>query len=147
VQAASAWDVADACLLAAEGANTAGRIYNLGSDPDGVPTVLEEVRALVEHAGTGSPIVRIPAPLLRTAARALQLVKLSPIAPEHYILADRDFVLDIRAAQQELGFAPQFDNTQMLLDAYDAYVRSGPPALAPKHPVLRLLDRIPRWGG
>lgn len=148
VQAASAWDVADACMLAAERSGTAGRCYNVASDPAGVPTVLEEVKALVEHAGTESPIVRIPAAVLRAAARTLRVMQLSPIAPEHYILADRDFVLDIRSAREELGWMPRLDNAQMLIDAYDAYVRGGG-AQAPQHPVLKVLDRIValRWGG
>jgi len=142
VQAVSAWDVADACVLAASHAGRARPILNLGAEPDGVPTVEEMVRALIAHAGTRSPVVKIPAGLLRGAARALYAVGLSPIVPEHYILADTNFVLDIRAARDELGWRPAFDNVRMLCDAYDSYVAAGPAARPPPHPVLRLLDAL-----
>ena len=143
VQMVSAWDVADACRLAAEVPEARGAVLNLGSEPDTVPTVLEEVHALVRHAGTGSRVVRIPAALLRTAARLLGLVGLSPIVPEHYILADQTFILDIGAAKRVLGWQPRFDNVRMLTDAYDWYVAAGERYRPAPHPVLRLLDAIP----
>jgi nucleoside-diphosphate-sugar epimerase len=119
---------------------------NLGSDPDDVPTVEEMVRALVAHAGTGSPLVKIPAGLLRTAARALHRVGLSPIVPEHYILADTNFVLDIRRAREALGWEPRYGNIEMMCDAYDSYVDScealGADARRAMHPLLRILDAI-----
>jgi len=142
VQASSAWDVADACIAAAESPRSKGGVFNVAADPAGVPTVLEEVRALIEHAGSGSPVVRIPALLLRNAARALNLVRLSPIVPEHYILADKNFVTDIEAARQELAWQPRYDNTRMLIEAYDWYIGAGPAYRPVSHPILRLLDRI-----
>jgi nucleoside-diphosphate-sugar epimerase len=142
VQAVSAWDVADACVLAAESETTPRPILNLGSDPATVPTVEEEVRALIAHAGTRSPVIKIPAALLRTAARMLNTVGLSPIVPEHYILADTNFVLDISAAREDLGWEPKVGNAQMMCDAYDDYVRAGVGARPAPHPILRLLDAV-----
>jgi nucleoside-diphosphate-sugar epimerase len=142
VQASSAWDVADACIAAAERPEARGRAYNVAADPGSVPTVLEEVRALIAHAGTGSPVVRIPAFALRGAARALHLVGLSPIVPEHYLLADKDYVLDIGAAQRDLGYRPRYDNVRMLAEAYDWYVAAGPAWRPAPHPILRLIDRL-----
>ncbi|UCE86259.1 MAG: NAD-dependent epimerase/dehydratase family protein [Deltaproteobacteria bacterium] len=142
VQMVSAWDVADACRLALERPEASGAFLNLGSEPDSVPTVYDEVRALVEHAGTGSTIVRIPAFALRSAARLLQPFGLSPIVPEHYILADRDFILDIGAARRVLGWQPRHDNVRMLVDAYDWYAgaderyRFRPPVM------LRILNAL-----
>jgi nucleoside-diphosphate-sugar epimerase len=142
VQTASVWDVADAAIRAAESPDSRGGVFNLGADPEGVPTVLEMVRALIEHAGTRSRVVRIPATALRSAARALRLVRLSPIAPEHYLLADSDFVLDIDAARERLGWAPRHSNVQMMIDAYQWYVAEGQASQPPPHPLLRLMNRI-----
>jgi nucleoside-diphosphate-sugar epimerase len=142
VQASSAWDVADACIAAADSPRSKGGVFNVAADPPGVPTVLEEVRALIEHAGTGSRVVRIPALLLRNAARALNLVRLSPIVPEHYILADKNFMTDIQAAKDVLAWEPQYDNTRMLIEAYDWYLGAGPAYRPVSHPILRLLDWI-----
>jgi nucleoside-diphosphate-sugar epimerase len=142
VQASSAWDVADACIAAATSPAARARAYNVAADPAGVPSVIEEVRALVAHAGTRSPIVRIPAFALRGAARALHLVGLSPIVPEHYLLADKDYLLDIGAAQRDLGYRPRYDNVRMLLEAYDWYASAGPAWRPARHPILRLIDLV-----
>ena len=142
VQAVSAWDVADACILAAERGRPTRPILNLGSDPATVPTVEEEVRALIEHAGTRSRIVKIPAALLRTAARLLNTVGLSPIVPEHYILADTNFILDISAAREDLGWEPKIGNAQMMCDAYDDYLAAGEAARPVPHPILRMIDAV-----
>ena len=142
VQASSAWDVADACLRAAQSPLARGGFYNVAADPEGVPTVRQEVEALVAHAGTGSPIVPIPAWLLRSAARGLGLLGMSPIVREHYVLADRDFVLDIRAARQALDWEPRYDNERMLIEAYDRYVAAEEAYRPATHPVLRVLDSL-----
>ncbi|MEE2674730.1 MAG: NAD(P)-dependent oxidoreductase [Myxococcota bacterium] len=142
VQAVSAGDVADACVLAATHDGRTRSILNLGSDPASVPSVEEMVTALVAHAGTRSPVVKIPSGLLRNAARALHLARLSPIVPEHYILADSNFILDIGAAREDLGWAPQLSNIQMTCDAYDSYLAGGAAMRPTPHPILRILDAI-----
>jgi dTDP-glucose 4,6-dehydratase len=142
VQFSSAWDVADACIAAALAPGAAGRVFNVAAEPATVPTVLEMVRGLVAHAGTRSPIVPIPAFALRAAARALDLVRLSPLVPEHYLLADSDFVLDIAAAREALGWTPRHDNLGMVIDAYDGYVRAGERSWPRLHPLVRALNRL-----
>jgi nucleoside-diphosphate-sugar epimerase len=125
VQMASAWDVADACLRAAE-------------RPEA--TVRQQVEALIAHARSLSRIVTIPAGLLRTAARALNVVGLSPIVPEHYLLADATFVCDVTKARTVLGWKPRFDNVALTCDAYDWYVAHLDEMPARRNPVLALLD-------
>jgi nucleoside-diphosphate-sugar epimerase len=142
VQSVSAWDVADACLLAAEKPEARGRCFNLGSAPEAVPTVEEMMQGLIDHADTGSRVIKIPAALLRNTARVLNLVNLSPIVPEHYILADSNFILDISAAREVLGWEPRYDNIQMICDAYDWYAAAGESVRPPPHPMLRILSLL-----
>ena len=139
VQMVSAWDVSEACVCAAE-ANSDVRFFNIGSNPEEVPSVADQVRALITHAGSGSTVIPIPAGLLRTAARALDLIKMSPIVPEHYILADTNFVLDIDLARKHLGWQPKRNNVQLMTEAYDWYVENLDRVRAAPHPVLRLLS-------
>ncbi len=140
VDMASAWDVAEACLLAAERPESRGEAFNIGSA--GVPTAREQVQALIAHAGSRSRIVSLPAALLRNTARALHAVGLSPLVPEHYLLADREFVLDMSRAKRMLGWTPRYTNVRMTNEAYDWYV-SGWPATRPvAHPMLRLVERF-----
>jgi nucleoside-diphosphate-sugar epimerase len=137
----SAWDVADACVLAADSPASRGAVLNLGSENP--PTVRAQVEALIAHAGSPSRVVTIPAALLRTAARTLDLVRLSPIVPEHYLLADSTFVLDVTRAKELLGWRPKHDNVRMTCDAYDWYVQNLTAARPRRGLVLRLLDALP----
>jgi nucleoside-diphosphate-sugar epimerase len=140
VDMASAWDVAEACQLAAVRPGSRGQAFNLGSA--GVPTVHEQVEALITHAGSRSRIVPVPAGLIRNGARALHLVGLSPLVPEHYLLADREFVLDQSRAHRLLGWGPRHTNVQMTNAAYDWYVETWPAGRPFAHPMLRLVDRL-----
>jgi nucleoside-diphosphate-sugar epimerase len=140
VQMASAWDVADACLLAAERPESRGGVFNLGATV--VPTVREQVEALIRAVGSRSRVVAIPAALLRTAARTLDLVGLSPIVPEHYLLADSTFVLDVSRARTVLGWQPRFGNVELMLDAYRWFAAHADEAAPRRGPVLALLDAL-----
>lgn len=138
VQMVSAWDVADACILAANASEARGAVLNLGADV--TTTVRQQVEALVNHARSRSRVVPIPGRLLRAAARGLRLVGLSPIVPEHYLLADSTFILDTSRARSVLGWIPKFDNVALMADAYDWYVANAAHAAPRRGPILALLD-------
>jgi nucleoside-diphosphate-sugar epimerase len=140
VQMTSAWDVADACLLAAERSESRGAFLNLGATD--VPTVRGQVESLIAHAFSRSRVVAFPAWLLRNAGRALNVVKLSPIVPEHYLLADADFVLDVAEAQRVLGWQPRYSNVRMTTEAYDWYCRNVERVRAKPGLVLRMLNAL-----
>lgn len=140
VQMVSAWDVADACLLAATTPAARGAILNLGAEI--VPTVRAQVEALVAHAGSPSRIVPIPAGLLRAAARVLNVTGLSPIVPEHYLLADSTFVLDCTRARDVLGWRPRHTNVSLTCEAYDWYVAHAAEVAPRRGPILALLDAL-----
>jgi nucleoside-diphosphate-sugar epimerase len=142
VQMVSADDVAAAASLAARAPDTAGLVVNVGSDPATVPTVRAQVEALVRHAGGRSRITTIPATLLRNAARVLNVFGVSPIVPEHYLLADANFVLDIRRARERLGWQPTGDNVKITCDAYEWYCRNWERVAPKPNPALRLLEAL-----
>jgi len=140
VQMMSAWDLADACVLAAERPASKGAVLNLGATD--VPTVRGQVEALIAHAGSRSRVVPIPAALLRNAARVLNVVGLSPIVPEHYLLADATFVLDVGAAERTLGWRPAYSNVRMMAEAYDWYRDNWAKVRGEPGVVLRLLNAL-----
>src|SRR5439155_22039315 len=82
IQTTSGWDLARACIRAVDTAASSGEVLNIGSEPDTVPAVEAQVRTLIAHAGSHLSLARIPAALLRNAARALQAVGLSPSVPQ-----------------------------------------------------------------
>jgi nucleoside-diphosphate-sugar epimerase len=140
VQMVSAWDVADACILAERSPAARGAVLNLGAEVNA--TVRQQVEALIAHAHSPSRIVAVPAALLRTAARVLRVVGLSPIVPEHYLLANTTFILDTTRARDTLGWRPRFDNVGLMIDGYDWY-RAHADAAAPRRgAILALLDAI-----
>jgi nucleoside-diphosphate-sugar epimerase len=144
-------DLADACLAAAERPGPAD--YNIGAAVFG--TMLETLRGLVQHAGTGSRIVSVPmtpaAALTRLAGRA----GLSPLGPYHALMYGRSLWFDIRKARNELGFTPRFGNIEMLCHSYDWYVahraeilarRAGSPhSMAVRQRALKFLPRVLAW--
>jgi len=138
VQMVSADDVAEACRLAAETPAARGLVLNLGAD--GVPTVRAQVEALIRHAGSRSRVVPVPAALVRNAARALRPFGLSPLVPEHYLLADTTFILDTTRARTVLGWTPRQDNVALTCAAYDWYAQHAHEAAPRRNAVLALLD-------
>src|SRR5438067_79943 len=138
VQMVSAEDVAEACRLAAETPAARGLVLNLGAD--GVPTVRAQVEALIRHAGSRSRIVPVPAALVRNAARVLRPFGLSPIVPEHYLVADATFILDTTRARTVLGWTPRQDNVALTCAAYDWYAQHAHEAAPRRNAVLALLD-------
>ena len=138
VQMVNADDVAEACLLAAATPAARGLVLNLGADR--VPRVRAQVEALIRHAGSRSRVVPVPAALVRNAARTLGLLGLSPIVPEHYLLADATFVLDTTRARTVLGWTPRLDNVALTCAAYDWYATHAGEAAPRRSAVLALLD-------
>jgi len=112
-------DLVDAILLAVE-RPVAGLTFNLGAARFG--TVAEDLRELIEHAGSRSRVSGLPAGPARVALGALALAGLSPLSAWHYRSADKDVVFEITAAEHRLEWKPRFSNGETLGGAYDWYV-------------------------
>ncbi|MBI2871175.1 MAG: NAD(P)-dependent oxidoreductase [Candidatus Omnitrophica bacterium] len=139
-------DLAEACVQAAAAGDQ--MIINLGADR--LPSVREVLTALAAHAGTGCKVKAAPAAPTRLILRGLDKLGLSPLGTEHYLLADRDYVLDCSRAKKLLGWAPRQDPLREMQSAYDWYVEHRNEvgkmkgADRPGEKVLRLA-RLFRW--
>ena len=111
-------DLVDAIVRAAE-RPVAGRTFNVGAKEFG--TVKEDLEALVRHARSSSRVTPVPARPVQTILRALELLRLSPLAEWHYKTADKDSFVAIERAEQELGWSPRLSNAETLIAAYDWY--------------------------
>jgi len=86
-------------------------------------TMLEDLGRLIEHAGSSARLKPLPGSVGRRALRALELAGLAPLGEWHHcIAADRDSVIDISRARDELGWVPRFSNAEALTCAFDWYV-------------------------
>lgn len=119
-QMVSVYDLIDACLLAEEKGRPG--IYNIGAD--NIPKVKELLTALVMHAGTGARVIPTNANLIRSILIILDKLNLTPLGTEHYLIADKDYILDTSKAKKELGWVPKYGHIEMMNAAYDWYIEN-----------------------
>ena len=51
-------------------------------------------------------------------------LRLSPLAPWHYLTYHKPFVFDISKAQRELGWTPRYGNQESLIESYEWYLEN-----------------------
>jgi nucleoside-diphosphate-sugar epimerase len=112
-------DLVEATVSAAS-ADVAGETFNVGATEFG--TVRSDLEALIEHAGSGSRLRPVPVRPAEVSLRALELLRLSPLAEWHYRTAHRDSYVDVSRAQRLLGYSPRLSNAQALCETYDWYL-------------------------
>jgi nucleoside-diphosphate-sugar epimerase len=113
-------DLVDAIVLAAERGDAAGETVNVGAREFG--TVRSDVQALIDHAGSSSRLTAVPARPAEVALRALELLRVSPLAEWHYKTAHRDSFVDVGRAERLLGWTPRFSNAEALCRTYVWYL-------------------------
>jgi len=146
-QMISASDLCDACILAAESDKSAGEIFNIGADQ--YETLKEDLVKLIQHAGTSSKILPLPARPTRIALSILYHLGLSPLVPWHYNNMHKSICLDTTKAKQVLGWKPKQSNQDMLIESYDWYIEhckeletGTSHRQAPAQKILKWLRRI-----
>jgi nucleoside-diphosphate-sugar epimerase len=113
-------DLVDAIVLAAERPEASGETLNVGAKEFG--TVRSDLQALIDHAGSTSRLTPIPARPAEIALRALELLRVSPLAEWHYKTAHRDSFVDVSKAERLVGWAPRCSNAEALCRTYDWYL-------------------------
>ncbi len=113
-------DVVDACLRALRVGQRG--VFNLGSEAP--PSVGELLTGLMARAGSRSRLVRLPAAAARCGLTLLDWLGMSPLAPEQFRIASRDYVLATERARAALGWSPKLSDADMLWAAYEAYLKS-----------------------
>lgn len=140
-----ALDLAEACLLSARAPGS--HVYHVGSDR--VKPLRDVYAAVIEEAGSGSRLVRLPARPAHLALSLLHRLGLSPLGPYHGRLISGTFVFDTRRIQEDLGWAPTRTNDAMLREAYRFYAWREPgrsDALSAHRQSARMgLLRLVKW--
>jgi nucleoside-diphosphate-sugar epimerase len=113
-------DLMDAYLLLLD-KGRAG-IHAVGTDRFG--TFRQGLETLIEHAGTQSRIKSLPAGPAIATLRLLDVLRLSPLAPWHYLTSDADFYCDVQPLL-DLGWAPRYSNDEMLAECYDWFLANA----------------------
>jgi nucleoside-diphosphate-sugar epimerase len=113
-------DLVEAIVRAARMPEAAGQTFNVGATEFG--TVRSDLQALIDHAGSSSRLQPVPARLAEVVLRALELLRLSPLAEWHYKTAHKDSFVDVSRAQRLLGWEPRLSNREALIQTYDWYL-------------------------
>jgi nucleoside-diphosphate-sugar epimerase len=141
-------DLADACLRAADTRGSAA--FNVGAARFG--SMRDTLEALVAHAGTGSRVVSLPKAPAVAAMKMTSMLRLSPLAPYHWLMYGESMYFDVAPARTALGWEPRYSNVEMMIEAYAWYVAHRDEILAAKsgsphrsalnQGVLRLVGRL-----
>lgn len=119
-QMASVHDCVTAALRAVAAGLPAGP-FNLGSiDP---PRVHALLAGLIAQVGSRSRLLRTPAGAMKSVLSLFDHVGLTLLHPEQFRIADADYVLDLSATTQTLGFVPEYNDRDMLVAAYEEFRR------------------------
>ena len=96
-------------------------IFNVGTDK--YRTLKKDLTELCEYAGTGSRVKSLPVKPSIYLLKFLDKIRLSPLAPWHYLTYHKPFYFDISKPMKELGWKPKASNIQMMKESYDWYLK------------------------
>jgi len=113
-------DLVDAIVRAGTLPEAARGTFNVGAAEFG--TVRSDLQALIDHAGSESRLQPVPVKPAEIILRALELLRVSPLAEWHYKTAHRDSFVDTSRAQRVLGWQPRLSNREALIETYDWYL-------------------------
>lgn len=113
-------DLMDVYMLAVDRGKPG--IYNVGTDRYG--TLREALEKLIRHAGSPSRVRSLPESLTIRTLQTLDFLRLSPLAPWHYLTYHKPFCFDVRH-DLELGWKPRYSNDEMLRECYDDFLAGG----------------------
>ena len=96
-------------------------IYNLGSKNP--PIVKDLLNSLIEFAGSKSLLIPTWGYGVKKMLNILDILNLTLMYPEQFLLADSEFVLEISDLEEKLGFKPKYNDKDMLIEAYKSYLQ------------------------
>ncbi|HXH87912.1 MAG TPA: NAD(P)-dependent oxidoreductase [Gaiellaceae bacterium] len=113
-------DLVDAIVRSFTAAGVAGESLNVGARDFG--TVREDLQGLIDHAASSSRLTPVPVRPAELALRALELLRVSPLAEWHYKTAHTDSFASTEKAERLLGWTPRLSNARTLIETYDWYL-------------------------
>lgn len=94
-------------------------IYNVGTNRFG--SLREALENLIRHTGSKSKVKSLPVGLTINTLRILDFMRLSPLAPWHYLTYHKPLYFDTKPLE-ELGWNAQYSNDEMLAESYDWFL-------------------------
>lgn len=93
--------------------------YNLGSKDS--PDIRQLLQGTVKAAGKHSIVIPTPGKLVKWTLGVLDKIGLTLMYPEQFMIADEEYILDISETEDDLDWHPQYNDEDMLKEAYRMY--------------------------
>ncbi len=90
-------------------------VFNLGSDFP--PEVRSLIPSVLKQLHKQRIVVKLPARATKFFLNVLDLLSLSPLVPEQFMIADQNFVLDTLKFKKISGWVPENSDKDMLFEA------------------------------
>lgn len=110
-------DLMDAYMIALD--RDKPGIYNVGTNRFG--SLREALENLIRHTGSKSKVKSLPVGLTINTLKILDFMRLSPLAPWHYLTYHKPLYFDTKPLE-ELGWNAQYSNDEMLAESYDWFL-------------------------
>lgn len=115
-------DLAEAIWRAAtRPPESSGDTFNIAAEKYG--TVREDFQAMLDHAGFGRRVVRLPERPVKIALWILEHLGLSPLNRSVYGAASKVSFVSIDKARRQLEWTPVYSNADALNQSYDWYLK------------------------
>ena len=122
--------------------------YNVGTDSFG--TLRQALENVISHAGSESKVKSLPESLTINTLRVLDFLRLSPLAPWHYLTYHKEFHFDVKPLL-DLGWQPKYSNDNMFFESYDWFIENFEKlidldgASPHRRPVKQSILKILKW--
>jgi dTDP-glucose 4,6-dehydratase len=117
-QMISVFDCVSAVLCAID-KGIPNKEYNLGSE--NAPDVRTLLQNTIKQAGKHSFVLPTPGKLVKAVLKLLDNIGLTLMYPEQFLIADEEYILDITETKKDLAWQPQYNDADMLAEAYKMY--------------------------
>ncbi len=99
------------------------KAYNLGSENP--PTVRDLLEQLIAYNHSKSFLVPTWAWAVKRILDVLGALGAEIMYKEQYMIADENYLIDISETKKDLAWSPQFNDTDMMVEAFRNYKRHG----------------------
>jgi nucleoside-diphosphate-sugar epimerase len=113
-------DLINGYLLALEKLDHAE--VNIGTDR--YDNLNNELLKLIQTADSSSKIIHLPDKPTRTALEILDKLRISPLAPYHYLTYGKNIEFDL-SELKSIGWTPKYSTSEMLNEAYMNFTNQG----------------------
>ena len=83
--------------------------------------VKDLMKGLVKKANSHSIVIPTWGPMVKFALWFLGKIGLEIMYKEQYMIADKNYLVDISETEKDLGWQPKYNDSDMLAAAYESY--------------------------